>query len=139
MESLKINLANFNTDVDVTHKLNTNELYNWLNHLNHLKKELKDLIILCSKNDNELLLKFKKKNEENDNLISVLNRYKVIRENIVECDDTKCDMFFITEHESYRRTYLYHLEKYRKVKDLFYISIKGKMDRYSKKLSQKKI
>ncbi|GGX06591.1 hypothetical protein [Aquimarina muelleri] len=132
MEAITTQIYNHDTDIDVTHKINTIELDNWINHLKYIKNELANLIGLCgddlsNKLDTEnVLLKFQKKEDENDNLLNALHKYMSSRRNIVECEDTECDMIFITEHESYRRSYLYHLDKYRRLKDEFFSKVQGK-------------
>ena len=37
-----------------------------------------------------------------------------------------CDMTFLKEHEAYRKSYLYHLDKYRRLKDEFFDKVQGK-------------
>ncbi len=133
MKALQTEIYQHDSDVDVTHKTNSIELDNWINHLNYIKKELKNLIALCGKGLNNkldsksILLKFKKKEAENEILLHALHKYVNSRRNIIECEDTHCDMAYITKHENYRRGYLYHLDKYRKVKDEFYSKVQGKI------------
>ena len=131
METLQTEIYEHDNDVDVTHKINTIELDNWINHLKYTKKELKNLIGLCSEDldprleDESVLQKFQKKETENDTLLRALQRYMNTRNEIIECEDTQCDMAYITEHETYRRSYLYHLDKYRRLKDEFFSKVQG--------------
>ncbi|XMO86796.1 hypothetical protein AAFN75_00530 [Algibacter sp. AS12] len=114
------------SDVDIAHKINTMELDNWINHLTYIEKELTNLIGIYGIRLNEkldgdrILNRLVKKQEENKTLLNALNGYAMKRTKIIECDDMQCDMVYITEHESYRRSYLYHLDKYRRVKDEFF-------------------
>ncbi|CAM4094066.1 hypothetical protein [Gillisia hiemivivida] len=132
MEVLQTEIYHHDTDVDMTHKINTIELDNWINHLKYIKKELTNLIGLWEKDfnnkadDQSVLQKFQKKDTENETLLKALNKYMRSRGNIAECEDTQCDMVFITEHETYRRSYLYHLDKYRRLKDDFFSKVQGK-------------
>lgn len=132
MEIPQTEIYHHDSDVEVTHKINTIELDNWINHLQYIKKELNNLIGLCGadlslKLDQEnVLFKFQKKDTENDVLLNALYKYSNSRRDIVECEDTQCDMAYITEHESYRRSYLYHLDKYRRLKDEFFSKVQGK-------------
>ncbi|RDK89169.1 hypothetical protein [Marinirhabdus gelatinilytica] len=132
METLQTEIYNHDNDVDVTHKINTIELDNWINHLKYIKKELNNLIGLCSEDldqrleDESVVQKFQKKETENDTLLRALQKYMNTRSEIIECEDTQCDMAYITEHESYRRSYLYHLDKYRRLKDEFFSKVQGK-------------
>ncbi|QNJ99133.1 hypothetical protein [Constantimarinum furrinae] len=134
MKTLLTEIYEHDTDVDVTHKINTIELENWINHLKYIKKELKNLIGLYSKdltnriNDQVVLQKFQKKEIENDTLLNALYNYMNSRKGISECEDTQCDLAYINEHESYRRSYLYHLDKYRRLKDDFFKKVKGKFN-----------
>ncbi|MCH2489231.1 MAG: hypothetical protein MK211_03695 [Flavobacteriales bacterium] len=128
----EIEIYNHDTDVDVTHKINTIELDNWINHLKYIKKELNNLIGLCNADldqrleDESVVQKFQKKETENDTLLIALQKYMSTRSEIIECEDTQCDMAYINEHESYRRSYLYHLDKYRRLKDEFFSKVQGK-------------
>lgn len=131
MTTLNTKIFNHDTDVDLTHKINTMELENWINHLKYIKKELVNLIGVCDKElnsklkDNSVIERFQKKENENEALLSALLKYSNSRVDIVECEDTQCDMVYITEHESYRRSYLYHLDKYRRLKDEFFNKVQG--------------
>tara|TARA_R110000868_G_scaffold8606_3_gene44317 strand:- start:648 stop:1067 length:420 start_codon:yes stop_codon:yes gene_type:complete len=131
MTTLNTAIYNHDTDVDVTHKINTMELDNWINHLKYIKKELVNLIVLCNKDlrnkldDDRVAERFQKKEMENETLLNALQKYSNSRESIVECEDTACDMVYIKEHESYRRSYLYHLDKYRRLKDEFFNKVQG--------------
>lgn len=131
MTTLKNKIFNHDSDVDLAHKINTMELDNWINHLKYIKKELFNLIKVCNQglnkklNDVTVVDKFKKKDKENETLLNALIRYSNSRDNIVECEDMACDMVYITEHESYRRSYLYHLDKYRRLKDEFFNKVQG--------------
>jgi benzoyl-CoA reductase/2-hydroxyglutaryl-CoA dehydratase subunit BcrC/BadD/HgdB len=108
------------------------ELDNWINHLKYIKKELNNLISICNKElnnklgDDKVVERFQKKEVENEALLNALLKYDKSRDNIIECEDTLCDMIYITEHESYRRSYLYHLDKYRRLKDEFFNKVQGK-------------
>ena len=132
MTTFNTNIYDHDNDLDVTHKINTIELDNWINHLEYIRKELVNLINLCSgdlnkKLDNDsVFVRFQKKKIENENLFNALTKYAASRTNISECEDTQCDMVYITEHESYRRSYLYHLDKYRRLKDEFFDKVQGK-------------
>lgn len=132
MKIQNIEIFDHDTDVDVTHKINTIELDNWINHLKYISKELVNLVNLCTEGlsmkleDNSVLGRLQKKKEENEVLLNALQKYAISRSDIVECEDTQCDMAYITEHETYRRSYLYHLDKYRRLKDEFFNKVQGK-------------
>ncbi|WCO03393.1 hypothetical protein [Psychroserpens ponticola] len=133
MTNLNTEIFTHDSDVDVTHKINTMELDNWTNHLKYIKKELINLISICNKDlkskigDDSVAERLKKKEVENEALLNALRKYANSRSNIVECEDTQCDMAYITEHESYRKSYLYHLDKYRRLKDEFFNKVQGKL------------
>lgn len=135
MMGLNTEIFKNDTDVDMTHKINTMELDNWINHLKYIKKELVNLLNICTDGlhekleDDSVVERFQKKKGENEKLLEALIKYSHSRTDIIECEDTQCDMVYITEHESYRRTYLYHLDKYRKLKDEFFGKVQGKFKR----------
>lgn len=131
MKTFNTDIFNHDTSIDVTHKINTMELENWINHLKYIEKELSNLISICDKdlknnlNELDIVERFEKKQLENETLLHALLKYSNSRMNIVECEDTQCDMAYISEHESYRRSYLYHLDKYRRLKDAFFDKVHG--------------
>ena len=125
MKNQNTGLFHHENDVDVTHKINTMELDSWINHLKYIKKKLTNLINICNEGlkkklkDDSVITRFQKKEVENEVLLNALIKYANSRSNIIECEDIQCDMVYITEHESYRRCYLYHLDKYNRLKDEF--------------------
>lgn len=132
MKTRTLEIFNHDSDLDVTHKINSMELDNWINHLKYVSKELLNLVNLCEEglsiklDDDDVLERFLKKKKENETLLNALQKYSISRSGIAECEDTQCDIVFITEHETYRRSYLYHLDKYRRLKDDFFNRVKGK-------------
>jgi len=132
MNVLENEIYKHDTDLDITHKINSMELTNWINHLKYIRKELNNFIGICNKelnnklDNNNVVSRFKKKQKENEILLKALLQYNGDRSKIIECEDTACDMVYISEHESYRRSYTYHLDKYRRLKDEFFNNINGK-------------
>jgi hypothetical protein len=133
MTTLNTEIFDHDTSIDVTHKINTMELDNWMSHLKYIKKELSSIISICNndlKNNlsaHDIVDRFEKKQTENETLLNALLKYANSRMDIAECEDTQCDMIYITEHECYRRSYLYHLDKYRRLKDVFFNKVHGKL------------
>lgn len=132
MKMKNMEIFNHDSYIDVTHKVNSIELDNWINHLKYVEGELINLVNLCKEGlsinlGNETILeRFQKKMEENEILLNALQKYSISRLNIIECEDTQCDMVYITEHETYRRSYVYHLDKYGRLKDEFFDKIQRK-------------
>lgn len=132
MKTTNIEIYAHDKEIDITHKVNTMELDNWINHLIYIKKEVNNLLGIGdidmndSLEDSNILQRLQKKGIENEVLLEALQRYARSRTNIAECDDVQCDMVFIKEQESYRRSYLYHLNKYRRLKDEFFNKVQGK-------------
>lgn len=125
MTTLQTEIYHHDTDVGETHKMNTIKLVNWIDHLKYIKKELNNLISFYGEDlsyklyDESALQKLQKKEVENNNLLNALRKYLSLREVIAECENIQCDMVFIKEQEIYRRCYLYHLDKYRRLKGEF--------------------
>ena len=121
MKVQQVEIYDHDSDVDITHKINTTELDNWISHIKYIDKELDSLSgiykAIASEHEKDTVLeKLLKKQAENEVLLNALNKYVLVRSNLIECEDMQCDMVYITEHESYRRSYLYHIDKYRRLK-----------------------
>jgi hypothetical protein len=121
------------SELDVAHKINNIELDNWISHLNYVKSELNNLLVFYNSHETEqvdskesLEQRFEIRRADNNVLLKSFMNYKNKREQLAECEDIECDMVFIKEHESYRRMYLFHIDKYRKLKDQFFNEIQGK-------------
>ena len=132
MKTEHLEIYDHDSDVDMTHKINTTELDNWISHIKYIQKELDNLTgiykaISQTLEEDGVLNKLSKKEAENQILLNALNKYVLLRSNLIECDDMQCDMVYITEHESYRRSYLYHIDKYRRLKDEVYSVIHAKL------------
>ncbi|MDX1272092.1 hypothetical protein [Bizionia paragorgiae] len=134
MSTNNTEIYNHDDDIEVTHKINTIELENWIKHVTYIEKELNNLIGLCkqqvSETDakNSILERFVEKKAENEELKMALEKYALSRVNLKECEDMACDMVYISEHESYRLRYLVHLDNYRTVKDDFFSKVQGETE-----------
>lgn len=133
MKQLQIEIYPHDSEVEVAHKINTMELENWINHLTYVRGELKNLVGFYNAQPIEKRLEqekmtqhFEMKKVDNDVILSALVNFKNSRIAIAECEDTSCDMVFLQEHEKCRRMYLFHIEKYRKLKDEFFSQLQGK-------------
>ena len=110
----------------ITYKHNSIESENWVEHLNYIEKEITNLLNLSK---TELSKRFesesvisKLKNERADNA-EAINSFLNYRESLpkaAECEDVDCDMFYVGEHEKFRKTYIAHLKKYREVKEEYF-------------------
>lgn len=127
MKNQTSNLFPHDNELDVAHKINNIELDNWISHLNYVKSELNNLLIFYRAQETKkpesresLIQRFEIRGIDNAILIKSFNDYKNKREQLIECEDIACDMFFLKEHEACRRMYLFHVEKYRKLKDQFF-------------------
>lgn len=101
------------------------ELENWIEHLNYIDKEITHLLNLSksegSKDDSHPVIS-KLKNEQADTA-KVINAFLNYRESLpkaAECEDVDCDMFYVGEHEKFRKNYTAHLKKYREVKEEYF-------------------
>ncbi|WP_111309733.1 hypothetical protein [Confluentibacter sediminis] len=119
-------------DVDVAHKINTMELLNWINHLKYITKELGHIISVYNEALNDrgyhknMVRRFQKKQRENENLLKALLEYSDSRSHIWACEDASRDMTYIAAHDKYRRSYLYHLHKYGRLKEEFFNKAQNK-------------
>ncbi len=122
-------IYNHDSPESITHKNNFTELENWINHLNYIEKEITNLVNLgeasfsVKSKEHPVLEKFKAQREENASKLKELNKYKDGLPRVLECEDMECDMFFITEHENFRKLYMKHLENYRRVKEEYFANL----------------
>jgi len=122
MTTLNTTVYAHDTEVELTHKINTLELQNWIIHLQYVKKEINHLVLICDTVlEGKFVDLFEEKQAKNDKLLNILNSYKRSRANITECEDTLCDMAFINDHEGFRKSYMYYLDTYRSLKESFFI------------------
>jgi len=134
MKTLNIEIYDHDSEVEVAHKINTMELHNWMSHLTYIHKELNNLLEfyrsqtvekrIALENINQA---FEIKQVDNEVILRHLHQFKESRSRVAECEDMQCDMSFIQEHEKCRRMYLYHIEKYRKIKDSFFKQLQRKV------------
>ncbi|MDC8000941.1 hypothetical protein POV26_07825 [Aequorivita todarodis] len=119
-------IYNHDTPEAIAFKNNSIELDNWIEHLNYIEKEIVNLLNL---GNTELSKVFESKNvieklarekETNAAAIDAFLKYKEGLPKAAECEDVDCDMFYVTEHEKFRKTYLAHLKKYREVKEEYF-------------------
>ncbi|ARN77205.1 hypothetical protein BST97_03960 [Nonlabens spongiae] len=139
METINVEIHTHDNEVDIAHKINAMELQNWINHLNYIKSEVSNLIVFYNVKSSEnrleqerLTQRFEMIQVDNEVILAQLNKFKASRDAIDECDNMQCDMTFIQEHETCRRMYLFHIDKYRKLKDTFFAALRSKMEELAK-------
>ena len=126
MKNIYNQVYSHDTEVDLTHKINTSELNNWIAHLQYTKKELNHLVAISNGIlEGKFADSFEEKHNENYDFLNLLTSYKNSRDSITECEDTECDMAFISDHENFRKGYTYYLENYRKIKDSFFEELRA--------------
>lgn len=119
-------IYNHDSPEAITFKNSSIELDNWIEHLNYIEKEITNLLKLGKTelseifNAHDILDKLVREKETNSAAIDTFLKYKEGLPKAAECEDVDCDMFYITEHERFRKTYLAHLKKYRDVKEEYF-------------------
>lgn len=107
-------------------KKSSKELDDWISHLNYIELEINNLLNLgntqLSKTSDfrSILEKLTHKKEENTIAIDSFLSYKESLPKAAECEDVDCDMFYVSEHEKFRKNYLNHLKRYREVKEEYF-------------------
>lgn len=110
----------------ISFKNNCVELESWISHLRYIEKEISNLMNLgntefsTAMKYQSILVKLSQKLDENRTKLNALLRYKDSLPQVAECEDVDCDMFYVNEHEKFRKVYMYHLEKYRRVKEEYF-------------------
>lgn len=107
----------------ITYKNNSIELENWLEHFSYIDREISSLLKMGENNEKKdgefisVLSNLESKREENLLTIDEFNTYKNNLPKSAECEDVSCDMFYVNEHDRFRKAYKAHLEGYRKIKE----------------------
>ncbi len=110
----------------ITFKNSSIELENWIEHLNYIDKEISNLLNLGKPKFSEnpdyqtAILKLQKEKENNAEAIDTFLKYKETLPKAAECEDVDCDMFYVSEHEKFRKSYVEYLKKYREVKEEYF-------------------
>lgn len=106
------------SDEEITIKRQTVELANWIEHFEFIAVEIHYLDSLKNvlKTNNELILELLSKKEENEYLLSLFYDFRNKSEDVIECLDIACDMYFTNQHEIYRNQYLAFIRSYRILK-----------------------
>jgi hypothetical protein len=110
----------------IVFKNNCIELDNWISHLVYIDREITNLLNLSNvelsnmMEQQPVLIKLSIKQDENNINLKAFGVYRNTLPQAAECEDVYCDMFYVNEHEKYRKVYMYHLEKYRRVKEEYF-------------------
>lgn len=119
-------IYNHDSPEAIAFKNNYIELENWIEHLNYIDKEIINLLNLGRKelsnvfNSQPILDKLDREKEVNTAAIDAFLKYKESLPKAAECEDVACDMFYVAEHEKFRKTYSAHLKRYREVKEAYF-------------------
>lgn len=110
----------------ITYKNNLIESENWVEHLNYIDKEITNLLSLSKSEiakrlDTEVvIMKLISKQGDNVSTINAIFNYRESLPKAAECEDVGCDMFYVGEHDKFRKTYIAHLKKYRELKEEYF-------------------
>ncbi|WP_026450973.1 hypothetical protein [Aequorivita capsosiphonis] len=119
-------IYNHDSPEAITYKHNSIESENWVEHLNYIDKEITNLLnigkVELSKNKElqNVILKLKNEKADNTDAIDTFLKYRESLPKAAECEDVECDMFYVGEHEKFRKAYTSHLKKYRQVKEAYF-------------------
>ncbi|MCM4163238.1 MULTISPECIES: hypothetical protein [unclassified Arenibacter] len=110
-------------------KKDTLELGNWIDHLVANGQEIEILINIARKltNDEDMVRDLKELTLENKLHLGVFYRYKSSLNNLHECDDMECDIYYVNKHEEYRNLYTGLLKVSHKLKEELFTRILVKL------------
>lgn len=105
------------------------EIESWIADLEFMNNEIEVLLkieykILNNASTKENLLTVRR---ENTLILGILYKYEANQRNVIECDNMKCNAFYLNNHEKNRNTYLKHIHRYRELK----LHILSKISNYS--------
>lgn len=107
------------SEIQIIQTRSFKELDIWISHVNYLKEECDRLAKIAAKliKKSELGDALLLMTQKSTDLITELYNARNATENLNECDDVACDLFYLNEHESTRENYIKHIENYRKLKE----------------------
>ncbi len=123
---MKMQIYDHDSPEAITYKNNSIELENWLEHLTYIDKEITSLLNIAitdrvnTDDLTPLLSELENQKKENSITIDKFNEYRNSLPKAAECEDVSCDMFYVNEHDKYRKSYRAHLENYRKIKEAYF-------------------
>ncbi|MFB9057146.1 hypothetical protein ACFFU9_10375 [Mariniflexile ostreae] len=116
-----------NSNVEMVHKYNSIELKGWINQLEYIDREIDNFLNLYASdvvNDTmpkAIQYRFLKRKDENKHLYETVLAYsESYYAKAMAPHDMACDMVYLEEYNQLRKSYEYHLEKYRRVKDILF-------------------
>ena len=119
-------IYNHDSPEAITYKHNSIESENWVEHLNYIDKEITNLLNLVKKElskkaeSQTIISKLENEKSANTEAIDTFLKYRESLPKAAECEDVDCDMFYVGEHEKFRKTYIAHLKRYREVKEEYF-------------------
>ncbi len=119
-------IYNHDTPEAIAFKNNCIELDNWIDHLNYIEKEIVNLLNLGASElakvfeSKDILERLHREKEANAAAIDAFLKYKEGLPKAAECEDVACDMFYVNEHERFRKNYQTHLKRYRGLKEEYF-------------------
>ncbi|UNY98735.1 hypothetical protein MQE36_16860 [Zhouia spongiae] len=95
------------------------EVSSWIEHLEHIAKELTTLRDIAGQYliEHDLEPSFDVYIQENGTEISTLYNYRLSLEGQIECQDMDCDTYYKDEHKAKRNKYQETVEKYHVLKN----------------------
>lgn len=113
------------SDNQIIQKNSLEELTMWISHLNYVADECDNFAKIAAKNLNNNVLseKFLEIIKDNASLLNDVTKYKSATDHIIECIDLECDLFYHTEFTKIRLVYKNHLDSYRALKEIVFLSL----------------
>tara|TARA_R110002073_G_scaffold72537_1_gene177792 strand:+ start:834300 stop:834677 length:378 start_codon:yes stop_codon:yes gene_type:complete len=113
------------TEEQVLQKRSFLELKGWISTLNYCVEESSMLLKIAKNNVkdralSDLLLEMKKGSAT---FLGELINYRNSIDNLKECTDLSCDLFYLNRHETMREKMTKHIAVYRNLKNNLYASI----------------
>ena len=125
-EANKATVKGFIDDVLLNHQNDKITTYinptKYLQHnpadLEYINEELEYLIDIEDRmlNSSHLYQQLHDLRRQNQVRLGALYRYERAMRNIIECDTTDCDIYYLNNHEKNRNSYIQHKRKYRELK-----------------------
>lgn len=118
-------IYNNDSENQILQKRILEEINMCIEDLNYITEECDYLVEISSNkvNDSDLKDQFLLFVDENINTHNTFLKYRNTVDNLLECIDLDCDLFYHNEHKKNRNLYKNHLNRYREIKRKIFIEL----------------
>lgn len=115
------------TDDEIVKRHMRRELQTWILHLETIINEGAQLekIVRAKTLDTALSEALLANHKENSDLLDEFYKYRNVMDNVRECDELECDLFYMGQHDQVFEKYMDRISKFRTMRMAVYQKLQG--------------